>query len=371
VIESGPLPSRLTVGVEEEFLLLDPVGGENAPVSEKVLAGLPDELRHRSRREFRPSMVEMVTDVCTEAAELHDQLLAGRRGAAAAADAAGATLVAVGASPVADGCRTPVDDPRFHAIVRHYGPIARDPAVCGCHVHVGVPDQALAVRICTRLRGWLPLIQALAVNSPLCAGEDTGYASWRSIQLERWPSLGPWPHLRSVGDYERTVAALVAAGEMLDQSMVLWYARPSASFPTVEVRVADVCAEARDAVLVAALVRALVDTVGRDALAGRPEPEIPETVLHAAHFNAARAGLGGTLLDPRSLRSRPAWDLLGDLVDRVTPALDRHGDLAVVTAGLDRIRRVGTGAARQRQVLEQSGKVTGLIEHWAQATIAD
>jgi carboxylate-amine ligase len=370
VTAPGRAASCLTVGVEEEFLLLDPIDGQNAPAAEKVLADLPNSLRGRSRREFRPSMVEMVTDVCTGLDELGEQLLAGRRAAAAAATAAGAALVAIGATPVAERLRTPADDPRFRAIVRHYGPIARDPAVCGCHVHVGVPDRALAVEICTRLRGWLPVIQALAVNSPLFEGADTGYASWRSVQLQRWPGVGPWPHLRSVEDYERTVAVLVASGEMLDESMVLWYARPSASFPTVEIRVADVCSEARDAVLVAALVRGLVDTVAREASVGAAAPELSDTVLRAAHWNAARDGLGGTLLDLRSGRSRPAWDLVGDLVDGVAPALKRHGDLDVVTAGLDRIRREGTGAARQRRFLEHSGVVACLLDHLAYATVS-
>jgi glutamate---cysteine ligase / carboxylate-amine ligase len=370
VTASGPGTGRLTVGVEEEFLLLDPVSGENAPALEKVITALPDALRARSRREFRPCMIEMVTDVCTGIDELGEQLLAGRRAAATAATAAGTMLVAIGATPVAEPQRTPVDDPRFRAIERHYGPIAGDPAVCGCHVHVGVPDRALAVQVCTRLRGWLPVIQALAVNSPLFEGADTGYAGWRSIQLDRWPSLGPWPDLRSVDDYERTVAALVAAGAMLDDSMILWHARPSASFPTVEVRVADVCAEARDAVLVAALVRALVDTVAGDVRAGRPAPVLPDTMLQAAHWNAARDGLGGTLLDVRSGHARPAWDLVGDLVDRVTPALRRHGDLEFVTAGLDRIRREGTGAARQRRLLELTGDLPGLLGRLAYGTVS-
>jgi carboxylate-amine ligase len=357
--------NRLTVGVEEEFLLLDPATGENVQAGGKVLADLPEPMRRRGRREFRPCMVEMVTDVCVGLDELEDQLVEGRRAAADAAEAHGAALVAIGATPVGEASRVPADDPRFHQIVRHYGPIARDPAVCGCHVHVGVPDRALAVAVCTRLRGWLPVIQALAVNSPLFEGGDTGYASWRSIQLERWPSLGPWPHLRSVEDYDRTVATLVASGEMLDSSMVLWYARPSVSFPTVEIRVADVCAEAREAALVTALVRALVDTVAREA----DEPAIPDVVLHAAHWNAARDGLGGTLLDARSGRACPAWDLVGELLRRVTPALRRHGDLDAVTAGLDRIHREGTGAARQRYIFEKSGSVAVVLDHLADVAV--
>ncbi|HEY0536470.1 MAG TPA: glutamate--cysteine ligase [Actinoplanes sp.] len=359
--------NRRTVGVEEEFLLLDPATGDNRSAADKVLADLPEPFRRRGRREFRPCMVEMVTDVCTGLDELTSQLLAGRRAASAAADGHGAALVAIGATPVGERMRAPTADPRFRDIARHYGPIARDPAVCGCHVHVDVPDRELAVAICTRLRGWLPVIQALAVNSPLFEGGDTGYASWRSIQLERWPSLGPWPHLRSVADYKRTVASLIASGEMLDESMVLWYARPSAKFPTVEVRIADVCAEARDTVLVAGLVRGLVDTV-----AGEPdEPEISDSLLHAAHWNAARDGLRGTLLDARSGLARPAWDLVGDLVSLVLPALRRHGDVELVTAGLDRIRREGTGADRQRRVFQGSGSVAVVLDYLAEATVRD
>ncbi|MFI1996197.1 glutamate--cysteine ligase [Actinoplanes sp. NPDC020271] len=345
------LPDRLTVGVEEEFLLLEPRGGENAPVAEKVVAALPEVLRRRSRREFRPSMLEMVSDVCTESAELAGQLLVNRRAAAESAVAAGAVLVPVGATPVAERFPEPADDARFRAIVAHYGPIARDPAVCGCHVHVGVPDEELAVAVCARLRGDLPIIQALAANSPIFEGADTGFASWRSAQLERWPSLGPWPHFAGFEEYRRTVEALISAGAMMDASMVLWWARPSATFPTVEVRVADVCPGTGDTVLVAALVRALVDTAAREAVAGRPAPVLPDVLVRAAHWNAARCGLDAGLLDPATGRAVPAWDAVAALVDRVTPALRRHDDLDLVISGLDRTRREGTGATRQRRLL--------------------
>jgi glutamate---cysteine ligase / carboxylate-amine ligase len=359
--------SRLTVGVEEEFLLLDPANGQNRSVAEKVLADLPEPIRGRGHREFRQCMVEMVTDVCTDLDDLRKQLIDGRRAAADAAEEHGVALIAIGATPVGERVRAPSEDPRFRRIVSHYGPIARDPAVCGCHVHVGVPDLERAVAVCTRLRPWLPVVQALAVNSPLFEGDDTGYASWRSIQLDRWPSLGPWPHLRSVADYERTVASLIASGEMLDESLVLWFARPSAAFPTVEVRVADVCAEARDTVVVTALVRALVDTVAGCS----DQPEIADSVLHAAHWNAARDGMSGSLLDARSGNARPAWSLAAEMVDHVTPSLRRHGDLDLVTAGLDRIRREGTGAARQRNIFERSGSVPVVLDHLAEATVSD
>jgi carboxylate-amine ligase len=358
-----------TVGVEEEFLLLDPATGENVPVADRVYAALPAGLREQSRVEFRPSMVEMVTGVCTGLDEVRRQLRELRAAAAAAAKGAGARLVAIGATPVAEPHRTPTDNPRFHRITRHYGPIARDPSVCGCHVHVGVPDRELAVQVCNHLRGWLPVVQALMVNSPLYEGADTGFASWRSVQLERWPCVGPWPRVASAAAYDRTTAALVASGTLLDDSMALWYVKPSAGYPTVEIRMGDVCPAVDDAVLVAGLVRALVATACTDVAAGRRAPALPAELLRAAHWNAARTGLDGTLLDPSGRRSRPAWDVLDDLVATVRPALRRHRDAEVVADGLDRIRREGTGAVRQRRVLAATGDVPAVLEHLAELTV--
>jgi carboxylate-amine ligase len=364
----------LTVGVEEEFLLLDPRSGENVPRAEQVLGALPAEMRQLSRLEFRRSMLEMVTPVCTTLSELRDQLHRGRRAAADAADAAGAQLVAVGATPVADPQLEAAADPRFTAIAQHYGPIAHDPAVCGCHVHVGVPTMATAIEVCNHLGPWLPIVQALAANSPMHAGADTGYASWRSIQLDRWPSLGPAPYLESVDEYEQMVRTLIDSGVMLDKTMVLWHARPSLTYPTVEVRVADVCPTVDDTLLIAALVRALVATALDDMAAGLSAPRLPEHLLRAAHWNAARTGLDGTLIDPMPLdpmpaRSRPAWDLVDELLIRVSPALRRHGDLDCVVRQLARLRREGNGAARQRRVHAQTGDLHKALAHLADLTV--
>jgi carboxylate-amine ligase len=359
----------MTLGVEEEFLLLDPVTGENSPAAEKVLAGLADDARAQSRLEVRHSMVEMVTGVCTELAEVREQLGGLRRAAAESAAATGAALAAIGATPIADPQRTVTDNPRFQAIGRHYGPIAHDPAVCGCHVHVGVPDRELAIQVCNHLRVWLPVVQALTVNSPLFEGADTGHASWRSIQLERWPSLGPSPLLASGEEYDRTVRTMVAAGVMLDESMVLWYARPSAAWPTVEVRVGDICLTVDDTVLVAGLVRALVATAVEQITAGVPAPDVPDYLVRAAHWNAAHAGVEGTLLDPVRGTARPAWELVEELVGAVTPALESHGDLAEVRAGLQRLRRDGTGATRQRRILQRTGDVRAVLTEVSRLTV--
>ncbi|MEU4565563.1 glutamate--cysteine ligase [Micromonospora sp. NPDC023956] len=364
-------PTLLTLGVEEEFLLLDPATGESLPVADRVLTALHGRAREQSRQEFRHSMVEMVTPVCTDLTDLREHLVALRRAAADAARAAGARLVAVGATPVHESHRTVPDEPRYHAMSRRFGPVAHDPAVCGCHVHVGLPDRGLAVQVCNHLRPWLPVVQALTANSPLHDGADTGHASWRSMQLERWPSIGPTPYFASVADYDATVAELVDAGIMLDPAMVYWYARPSATYPTVEIRVGDVCPGVDDTVLVAALVRNLVATMVDNVRAGVPAPRLRSCLIAAAHWRAAHEGLDGRLIDLRAGGTRPAWDLVEELLHLVTPALARHGDLSYVLEQLARLRREGTGAARQRRIIARTaGDLGAVLDHLAAETIA-
>ncbi|RKN40548.1 carboxylate-amine ligase [Micromonospora endolithica] len=369
VASAGPDLTLLTLGVEEEYLLLDPVTGESLPVGERVRHALSGSAWDQSRQEFRHSMIEMVTPVSSDLGELRAYLVGLRRSAAEAAEGAGARLVAVGATPVREPHRTVPDEPRYHAMSRRFGPVAHDPAVCGCHVHVGVPDRELAVQVCNHLRPWLPVVQAITANSPLHDGRDTGHASWRSMQLGRWPSIGPTPHFESVADYDGTVEDLIAAGIMLDAAMVYWYARPSAAYPTVEIRVGDVCPTVDDAVLVAGLVRALVATMVEEVRAGVPAPRIRDCLVSAAHWRAAHDGLDGDLIDLRAGGARPAWDLVDELFARVTPALVRHGDLGYVVGQLSRVRVEGTGATRQRRIMaETAGDVPAVLDHLAAQT---
>ncbi|GAA3284411.1 glutamate--cysteine ligase [Dactylosporangium vinaceum] len=355
----------LTMGVEEEFLLLDPDTWHSRPAVAQVRAALPDEVRPASRQEFRRSCLEMVTPVCTGTAELRSALLANRHAAADAAARTGARLVALGASPVAEPDVSVTHSPHYRAIAEHYGRIGHDPALCGGQVHVGVPDRDRAVRICTALRPWLPVLQAMTANSPFDGGADTGFDSWRGIANDRWPGTIPPPPLRDFADYERTVAELVATGAMLKPSMVWWYARPSLDYPTVEVRIADVSATAGDAVLLAALIRALVATVDR---AAAPPLDVPEHLLRAAHWNACHTGLTGTLMDLRHRAARPAWDVVGDLITTVTPVLAEHGDLDLVETGVDRLRTEGNGAARLRRAAQTPAGLAAALHARANET---
>ncbi|RKR88160.1 carboxylate-amine ligase [Micromonospora pisi] len=361
-------PGLRTVGVEEEFLLVDPDTGVAVPAVDRVLERVPEELRGQVQHEFQTSQIEIGSPPGLELGALRHSLGLLRAGLSDAAEAAGVRLVAVGAGLV-DGPVPPVfDNPRFHRMVEQFGPLVDGPGNNGMHVHVGIPDPETGVRVLNHLRPWLPILHAVTTNSPFHAGLDTGYASWRSVLWERWPSVAPTPWLESYAHYQWLVDQLVSTGMLLDEGMVYWYARLSAHYPTVEVRIGDVCPSLDDTILVAALVRSLVGTAISDVEQGREAVQIDHHLLTAAHWRAAHDGLDGLAVDPVRGGTMPAWELLEKLVDRVRPELDRHGDLPEVTAQLDRLRRDGTGADRQRAAYARRGELSDVIADLARQT---
>jgi carboxylate-amine ligase len=349
------VPVPLTLGVEEEYLLVDTGTGIATPRADEVEPVIDPAIRGQVSREFHATQLEVGTTVCTDLGDLREQLTRLRRTVATAAASVGCQLLAVGTA-VIEGPPAPVtDDSRYARMAQRFGAIAETAGQCGFHVHVGVPDPGLALQVCNHLRPWLPTLQAMTSNSPYSAGRDTGHASWRSILWARWPSTGPTPYLRDLDEYRTTVERMVNAGVMLDEGMIYWYARPSTTYPTVEVRVGDVCATPEDATLIAALIRALVATIIDEIRAGQPAPQVPDGLLAAAHWRAAHDGLEGAGVDFLTGSLSPAWKLVDELVARIEPALVRHGDLDAVADLLDLLRQRGSGAARQRHARRAGG----------------
>ncbi|GAA1863291.1 carboxylate-amine ligase [Actinomadura bangladeshensis] len=355
----GPGAAAPSVGVEEEFLLVDAVSGKCVPGAGGVLA---EAGAHRwagsggsFQAELLTSQVEAATGVCRDLAGLGEQLRFGRARLAAAARSRGALLVASG-TPVLDG-RPPPPAPgdRFAAIMAAFGDVVEDYQACGCHVHVGVPGREAAVAVVNHLRPWLPVLLALSANSPFDHGRASGHAARRIVEMARFPGAGVPPWSATAAEWDARVAALVEAGVLVDASMTFWLARPSPRWPTVEVRAADAAATADEAVLQAALVRGLVGAALADLAAGREAPRADGQLCAAALWSAARHGLDCTLADPVARRPVPAWRLVDDLVARAAPALEDTGDLATVFTLLEALRRAGTGADRQRRAARAGG----------------
>ncbi|WP_024447321.1 glutamate--cysteine ligase [Mycolicibacterium iranicum] len=357
-----------TLGVEEEFLLVDPESG--APVAlNRVVADRAAELDVELQLELTSCQVETTTDVVDDIDELREHLVRLRRNVAHAAECAGARLLAVGLPPTLPHDFPVTDTPRYNDIGERFGMIAHEQGICGCHVHVAVPDRDTAIAASNRLRPWLPFLLALTANSAIYRNADTGHASWRSVLWARWPSAGPPPHFDSADEFDAAVRMLCHSDVIRDDGMVYWDVRPSKNFPTVEVRVADVPATVAETVVFAALVRGCVMTALDDERRGAPVLPLAPYALKAAYWKAARNGIDGDGLDLENHGAAPMLGLLEGLVDHVRPALEVAGDHEFVRTGLARIAERGNGATRQRRAWRQRHNVDDVVAAAAAATL--
>ncbi|MFC0866026.1 glutamate--cysteine ligase [Sphaerimonospora cavernae] len=365
-----PVP-RLTVGVEEEFLLLDPATGCVVPAAEDVRRRVDGRVASGLVPELTQFQLETNSTVHTDLGWLQRELLEMRGAVAVAAAEVGARLVACGTALHGNAGMPPLSVcPRYHAMLKEFGAVLRGQGVCGCHVHVGIGDREEAVLVSNHARPWLPVLQALTGNSPISDSVDTGYASWRAMMMGRWPSARPPPYLRSVGHYESLVDGMRASGVILDRGMIYWLIRLSDHVPTLEFRTADSCATVAETTMLAGLVRGLAATALRDVRAGVPAPRIDDTLLNAAWWRAARDGVEGEGLDLMSGGRMPAWDLVGRLVEHVRPGLEESGDWPVVARVLGRLRRRGSGAARQRAVYARRAHLPDVADLLVRQTLA-
>jgi glutamate---cysteine ligase / carboxylate-amine ligase len=372
------------VGVEEELLLVHPGTGRLAAVSDRALAehrsrladdeGSPgrfdDPLAPDVEQELYRQQIETGSAVVDTLPDLRAAIAVGRRAAGEAAHAAGVSVAAV-AAPVLDAPPGEVSGKsRYRQMLDTFGELARGVIVCGMHVHVDVADEDEAVAVVDRLRPWLPVVLALSGNSPFFAGRDTGYHSWRSQLWRRWPTATQGEPFGDAAGYQAAVDALIESGAAMDRGMVYLDARPSARYPTVEVRVADVCTDVDDAVLVAALARGLVETAARDAHDGEPVPQWRSELLAAARWRAGRDGISGALLDPRARRLADAGTVVRTVLGYTENALRDAGDLDTVQEHLARIFAQGAGAVRQRAVFCAAGNLEAVMRDVLSRTAA-
>lgn len=314
-----------TVGVEEEFLLVDPFSRRTVMRANAVLARLRDTELTKFHAELAGTQVEAASGPCTSVAALGEVLTHARTMVADAARAEGLELISRG-TPVKNSTHPVVTDgARYHRVLDTYAGVVDDYEACGCHVHVGVPDRETAVAVLNHVRPWLPTLLALSANSP-----DRGYASWRTVLQSRFPGAGVPPLFADAEDYDAHVGRMVACGTLVDRAQSFWLVRLATTLPTVEFRVADAAAEVDDAVLQAALSRALVHTAHQDVLSGKEPSAVRDDVLAAAVWTASRYGIDGAGIDPWRECRVPATALLDDLLKHVTSALDERGELALV-----------------------------------------
>jgi len=347
-----------TVGVEEEVMLLEP-DGSPAWRSEDVLEVLPGSLAEHTRGETHGLALELATDPHRRVHEATAQLRRLRAGLAEAVHGLGLRAAVAGTHPmvraedvqVSPGARYQY----LHASLRE---LARREPTFALHVHVAVPDPQLALRAFNGMRAHIPVLLALAANSPFTRGRDSGLASARTPVFQAFPRTGIPREFATYADYAEAVDVLLRCGAIPEPTFIWWDVRLQPKLGTIEVRVMDAQTRIRDTAALVALVQCLVRI---EALQGMAEPELthaPE-VLDENRFLAARDGIRAQLLDPRRDRCVPASGRLATLVDACWPharalGCERELRLLAHLAG-------DPGADRQRAIASEPEGIAGLV----------
>ncbi|MER7600136.1 glutamate--cysteine ligase 2 [Streptomyces hydrogenans] len=360
-----------TVGVEEELLLVSARTGEPLALSSAVLAAASgDEAGDVFEKELHQEQLEFATRPVADMGALREEIVRWRAEARRHAGSVGAQVAALATSPLAVEPSRNLGR-RYRWLADQFALTAQEQLTGGCHVHVSVESDEEGVAVLDRIRPWLPLLTAISANSPYWQGKDTGYASYRSRVWYRLPSAGPYEPFGSAAAYHARVRDMLSTGVLRDQGMIYFDARLSPTFPTVEIRVADVCLEPGTTVLVATLVRALVETVARAWRSGEPVPRVPVEALRLAAWQAARSGPEGRLLDPRTLRPVPAEAAFDALITYTETALRETGDLDRARAGIKDVLAGGGGARRQRDLFEGGMELGEVVRECARITTQD
>ncbi len=357
-------PEQFTLGIEEEYQLVDRETGELRSRARHLLNA---DWTGDIKPELQENTVEVGTPVCTGATDAAEELARLRFQTAISAEAEGLRIVAAGTHPFTHwGGQQFTDDPLYQQIREDYRRLAESQNIFGMHVHVGVPEGVDRVRVMNVARLYLPHLLAMTASSPFFLGEDTGFASYRTILWRRWPRSGPPPRLDGEAAFERLLHWLIATERIDAPGRLYWDMRVHHEYPTLVFRAADVTPRLEDAALAATLVRAVVAGVVEGVLR---EPDIPPEALDALlrenSWRAARDGLDASFADlaasePRTVGARSSLRELFEQLDPIIRALGDEQTAAELPALLER----GNAARRMQEQLAVANGDFGALTLW-------
>ena len=349
--------SALSLGVEEEVMILDGETLQPSPSVTTILAGVEgDALPGRLKTELHASVVELASDICANADEALATMRALRRAAHGAARAAGLAVAAAGAHPTAEPESLEiVPEDRYREMLAYAGPSAKRQAVNGLHVHVGMTDGEACMATLEFVLPWLPVVLALSANSPFLAGRDNGFVSNRAPILAELPRAGAPPAFPSYADWEAYVERLGELRLPADYTSFWWDVRPHPRYGTLEVRMPDQPTAVEHTGAFVALVPALAAPA---AEAPRVRPDAASRGLYQQNrWAAARFGPAAELVAPDRERRAAASELARELLELVAPAAERLGSSGLLAA----LDPDGCEADRQREV-GAAGAAADLVE---------
>lgn len=359
-----------TIGIEEEYLLVDRESLALGRAPEALMEACQAELGEQVSPEFLQCQIEVGTKVCRTIAEAREDLRRLRRGIARHAADHGLIPIAVSCHPFSDWKSQPhTDKARYNQLEIALAGVARRMLISGMHVHVGLAEPELRIDVMNQLSYFLPHLLALSCSSPYWVGQDTGLQSYRLTVFDNLPRTGLPPRLASWAEYQRAVHVLIDTGILEDTTKIWWDLRPSARFPTLESRICDVSPRLEHALTLAAITQCLVRMLCRLRARNQRWRIYEAFLIGENRWRAQRYGTSEGLLDLGQRAVVPFAELVEELVEMLAEDAEALG----CTAELDAVREMaagGTSADRQRAAYTAARDAGGSAEAAMRAVVA-
>ncbi len=353
---------QFTLGVEEEYMIIDPVTRDLRSHMSKIVEGGKITLKEQVKAEMHQSVVEVGTNICQNVAEARKEVAFLRNKIFELANAQGLVVGASSTHPFAKWQDQEItDDPRYHMIVNELKDIARSNLIFGLHVHVGIENRETALQLMNQACYFLPHIYALTTNSPFWEGRNTGFKAFRAKVFAKFPRTGLPEYFDSVQSYDNFLETLVKTNCIDNPKKIWWDLRMHPFFSTIEFRICDMCLTVDETICIVALIQAVVAKLYKLLMSNTSFNIYRIALIRENKFRAARNGVEGLLIDFGRKVEVPTKELIMELLDFVEDVVDELGSREEINY-VHKILERGTGADQQLAVFEQTGSLEAVVD---------
>lgn len=354
---------HFTLGVEEEYMVLDPVTRELKSHEQKIVVEGQKILKDKVKAEMHQAVVEVGTDICKNIEEAYNDVASLRGNIAQIAGDLGLWVGASGTHPFSHWeTQLITDHVRYNQIVNELQEAARSNLIFGLHVHVGMEDRKMAIHIANTARYFLPHVYALSTNSPFWEGRDTGYKSFRTKIFDKFPRTGIPDYFESIEAYENYVNLLIKTNCIDNAKKIWWYLRVHPFFNTVEYRICDVPMTINETITIAALFQAITAKIYKLRSQNMNYMIYQRSLINENKWRASRYGIDGSLIDFGKETEVNTRSLIYELLDFVDDVVDELGSRHIVNH-VARIFETGTGADRQLAVFREKNDLVSVVDY--------
>ncbi len=359
-----PKAPTLTIGIEEEFQLIDPVTRDLKSHILQILEENKTILAERVKPEIHQSVAEVGTGICKTVEDAEREVLGLRRFLRTIADKQGLRIAAAGTHPFADWRDQEIfPNAHYDKLVEEMQLIARANLIFGLHVHIGIEDRDLQIQIMNEYRYFLPHLLALSTNSPFWLGTDTGLKSFRTKVFDRYPRTNIPDTYSDYSEFDNFVKLLIKTGCIDTGKKIWWDIRPHPVFPTLEVRVCDIPMRVEETVTLAALMQAIAAKLYKLRSKNLGYRNYRRALIMENKWRASRYGVKGKLVDFGMEMEKDESLLIEELVEFVDDVVDDLGSRKYIEEGVKKILKNGTGADRQLAVWNKTHDIKKVVDY--------